>query len=240
MGKKSSGSSNKVSVPKAPDPQNYYFYNDGELSGQQLYDKSKQAYISETFSSPFEKAQEAAYQDIFNKVYPQLQATPEARQQQIDAYGDSVYQQMLQPLTEARDQALLAGRENMNASGFLNSTSMIDYNNQKVGETYNKGLNDAMMQSITARENLQNNEQNRLLQLLGMSSGGLQNDFNNNLALGQFGLQGATTANNVQNQNYQNRLAQLQMQTQMNALNAGNAGRQRSFLGTVLNPFGFY
>jgi hypothetical protein len=111
----------KKKAPPAPTPQSSYTYQDGVLTGQNVYDAGRQAYINSTFSSPAQKA----FQDAGNQQIPQLlgklqQAYNPSEAEQQQYFNDYVDPQ-LRDINKSFDQQTASANQGAIASGIGNS-----------------------------------------------------------------------------------------------------------------------
>lgn len=111
----------KKKQPPAPTPQSSYTYQDGVLTGQNVYDAGRQAYINSTFSTPAQKA----FTDMGNQQIPQLlakiqQAYNPSQAEQQQYFNDYVDPQ-LRDVNKSFDQQTASANQGAIANGIGNS-----------------------------------------------------------------------------------------------------------------------
>jgi hypothetical protein len=127
MASKSKSSGPKLTPPAAPTPQNEYYYQDGNLVSQRVFDPNKNGFIDTSFSTPDQQAIQKNSNQWINGLLGQAQSSfnmsPESLQAGVDAYTKPQYQ----ALDNAYNQALGQTTSAANAGGMRNSVGFNDY-----------------------------------------------------------------------------------------------------------------
>ena len=108
-------------APPVPTPPNSYTYQDGVLTGQNVYDAGRKAYFNSTFSSPSQKA----FQDMGNQQIPQLlgkiQQAYNPSEAESQQYFNDYVDPQLKDINKSFDQQTASANQGAIASGIGNS-----------------------------------------------------------------------------------------------------------------------
>ena len=103
--------------PPVPTPQSSYTYQDGVLTGQNVYDAGRQAYINSSFSNPGQKA----FQDMGNQQIPQLlgkiQQAYNPSEAESQQYFNDYVDPQLRDINKSFDQQTASANQGAIASG---------------------------------------------------------------------------------------------------------------------------
>lgn len=115
---------NSTPEPKAPDPTNENYYENGVLKSSRIYDAGTKTYNSNAYSTPQEQAIENQATDymgqLVNEIPDAVNLSPEAMQQYRDAYAEPQINALTDSYNQAKGQATMAasGRGMRNSVGF--------------------------------------------------------------------------------------------------------------------------
>ena len=111
----------KKKKPVAPGPAGSYTYQDGVLTGQNVFDSGRNAYVNSTFSSPAEKA----FLDMGNEQIPQLlgklQQAYNPSEAESQQYFNDYVDPQLRDINKSFDQQTANANQGAIASGIGNS-----------------------------------------------------------------------------------------------------------------------
>jgi hypothetical protein len=208
--------------PKAPTPQSSYTYQDGVLTGQNVYDAGRQAYINSTFSNPAQKA----FQDMGNQQIPQLlgkiqQAYNPSDTEKQQYFNDYVDPQ-LRDINKSFDQQTANANQGAIASGIGNSAGFSRFMANDVMGERARATADANRQGRLAQYDLGALRARQYMPLLDLLTGRQDTGRQQANQMGQLNA-GYTQQGNNQAQN----LYQLQLANQRRG---GGIGRT---LGTL-------
>ncbi len=212
MGKKKSKSKPAPAPAPPPPPANSYNYQDGTLLSSSVFDPAKNAYVNTTYADPAELSAKNQMQQQYNSLLAQLGKTSPERQAQLKDYEQSFYQRATRPLDDEYQRGRAQAREDFNASGFLNSTGYEDYRANNLDKIYQQGLTQAAQDSIMAREQLSAQDQDRIVQQLGVVSGGLDANTANQMRAADFARLGSANLSQIQSDAYRNQLEATRLQ----------------------------
>ena len=129
-------------APETPKPQSEYFYDDGNLRSQRVWDGGRNAYTTKTFSTPDEKnIQDKAtgfISGLVDKVPTAFNMSPEQISGYREAYADPQRRALNDSYNQAQGQANLAG----SASGMRNSVGFAKYQADQLEKNRAQGLAD--------------------------------------------------------------------------------------------------
>ncbi len=220
MSKKKSSSSASA-VPAPPPQQNEYFYENGDLRSQRVYDKAQNGYVTKSFSTPTEQNIENQATnyigDLVNKLPGAVNLSPESIGQYRDAFANPQIAALNNSYNEAKGQAT----QSAYGRGLQNSVGFANYNANQLEKNRAQGLAD-----IQANAKLQEYDlPNKLLSpyvnqfnLYNAALSGQQANMAQNL---EPAFQGSQAANNSAQQGYQNQLAYFNQKQQQQPQSRG-------------------
>jgi hypothetical protein len=196
----------KKKEPPAPTPQSSYTYQDGVLTGQNVFDAGRQAYINSTFSSPAQKA----FQDMGNQQMPQLlgklqQAYNPSEAEQQQYFNDYVDPQ-LRDINKSFDQQTASANQGAIASGIGNSAGFSRFlANDVMGERA-KQTADVNRQGRLAQYDLGALRARQYMPLLDLLTGRQDTGLQQANQMGQLNAGYGGNLNNVLNSQWQTKI----------------------------------
>ena len=190
----------KKKAPPAPTPQSSYTYQDGVLTGQNVYDAGRQAYFNSTFSSPSQKA----FQDMGNQQIPQLlgkiqQAYNPSEAEKQQYFNDYVAPQ-LYDINKSFDQQTANANQGAIARGIGNSAGFSRFMANDINSERARATADVNRQGRLAQYDLGALRANQYLPLLNLLTGRQDTGFQQANQLGQLNAgYSATLLNNLLN-----------------------------------------
>lgn len=212
----------KKKAPPAPTPQSSYTYQDGVLTGQNVYDAGRQAYINSSFSSPAQKA----FQDMGNQQIPQLlgkiQQAYNPSEAESQQYFNDYVDPQLRDINKSFDQQTSSANQGAIANGIGGSAGFSRFMANDVMGERARATADVNRQGRLAKYDLGALRAKQYMPLLDLLTGRQDTGLQQANQMGQLNA-GYTQQGNNQAQN----LYQLQLARQRNG---GGIGRT---LGTL-------
>jgi hypothetical protein len=222
--KKSSSSS----TPSTPDPQSEWFFQDGVLQSQRVYDPTKKGYKTEAFSSPDEKAiQDQAtgfIKNLVGQVPNAFNMSPESLDSQVAAYTDP----QKRALTDSYNQAKGELNNSAGASGMRNSVGFGNYTANQLEKNKAQGMADIEASGQQYRYNLPRMALAPYMDAFNLYNAALEGQQAQQSQGLDVAMQGSNAANNFALQNYQNQLNRYQL---------NNQKKSGGFLGGLFGGF---
>ena len=218
MSKTNSGP--KSSKPPAPPPpQNSYFYQDGFLRSQDIFNKDKQAYELSTFSTPDEQAIE---KNATSWILGATQKLPELLDGNYQGMVDAFKAPQIRALDESYNKALGNARTAGSASGMRDSIGFHDYIQNQIEKNRANSMADIESQAEMLRYDLPRYALAPYADTFNIINAALGGEQSREMATIDPALQGLATASNAAQNNYANQMAYA------NSMNAYNLSRQKS------------
>ncbi len=194
-------------APPVPTLQSSYTYQDGVLTGQNVYDAGRQAYINSTFSSPSQKA----FQDAGNQQIPQLlgkiqQAYNPSEAEKQQYFNDYVDPQ-LRDINKSFDEQTASANQGAIASGIGNSAGFSRFMANDIMGERAKQTADVNRQGRLAQFDLGALRAKQYMPLLDLLTGRQDTGLQQANQLGQLNAGYSGNLNNVLNSQYQAQLA---------------------------------
>ena len=238
MGKKKSsggGGSSSSSVPAPPPPATEYFYDDGFLRGQRLYQTNNGApvFFNSTFSTPDEQAIEQKSTQLLRGLVDRG-ADVDFSPQGMAAYRETIAAPQRAALNESYNLAKGAATNNAVTSGTRDSVGFNRYLASEIERNRAQGLADIENNAVTQQYNLPR------LQLQGLSDAfnlfnaakeGEQATSSNSL---NAVMQGNQLSNSTLNNIYQSQLQQRQLQANLEAQRRAQSSSGGNFFSRLL------
>lgn len=155
------------SVSSAPPPASYYAYDsDGNLTGSQVWDAGKNAYVYTAGGTAEQKAQASKTSALKTQLLNNLWETPADRLKAYDDYAKAYSTAMHTNVDYQYNQNVQATAENMNRKGMLGSKAYVD---TMADLNRTKGLTDTAIanEATMAKEALANQDKATWLSELG-------------------------------------------------------------------------
>jgi hypothetical protein len=222
---KSPSTPKPAEVPKAPSPQNEYYYNDGVLASSRVYNKVQNAYSTNTYSTPDEKAimdqSNAFIKNLVTTLPQNFNLSPES----LNAYGENYAAPQRRALEDSYNQAKGAANTNAMAGGMRNSVGFNGYLANQLEKNKAQGLADIEANKEMMKYDLPNKvlqPYTNAFNLFNAALNGQQANQSNDL---NAALQGSNASNSFALSNYGNQLSAMQaynQQLQNNQKKGGN------------------
>lgn len=220
--------SSSAAPPAPPPPQNEYYYENDLLRSQRVFDPTKKAYVSKSFSTPTEQNIENQATDYMGKLVGQIPNAVNLSPEAIKGYGDAYSAPQIAALNQSYDRAKGVADMQGGASGMRNSVGFARYGANELEKNRAQGLAD-----IAANQKMMELDlPNKLLMpyanqfnLYNAAVSGQQANIDQNA---NYAMQGSVNAQNAANQNYQN---------QMNYWNAKQQQQQQPARGGLFSFF---
>jgi hypothetical protein len=164
--------------------------------------------------TPFQRNQLNQFQGLFDRVFPTLAVDNLDRNSRLDKFERVARERLQRPLEESFQDASNAARDNFNARGLSDSTGFADFHANELFKQFREGTSANANQAFLQRNDLFDREQQQQLNLLNLANSGVQQDLSNQLAFGQFGLQGFGQVNAAHQNRFRNQIAATQIDNQ--------------------------
>lgn len=216
-------------VPKTPAQQNEYYYDNGFLRSQRVYDKAKRGYVDQTFSNPTEQGimnQSTDY--IANLVKNMPDVTDPS---QISAYKEAYAAPQRRALEDSYNKA--SGQANMAGarSGMRNSVGFADYTANQLEKNKAQGLADIASNAELMGYQLPSLMLEPYGNAFNIANAALNGEQSQMMAGLEPSFQGSQSANQFALANYQNQLNNWQAQNQARQKSGGGGFMSRLFGG---------
>ncbi len=225
---------NSTSAPPPPVPSNSYYYEGNVLRSSSVFDPSRNAYVTQTHSTPSEVEAQRKLQQNYNNYLSQLEKSGPEQAQRLKEFESSIFAQSRKPLDEEYQRGMSQAKESFNASGFMNSTGFEDYRMQNLDKLYQEGLQQASVDAKLAREQLARDFESQLMQKFGLTADILNANASSSLSTGAFPQAGVNSLNQFNQQNYNELLNQLRSQRMQRESSFGQATVYNRFLQQLL------
>ncbi len=200
-GKKQSSS---TPVPEAPKPQNEYFYDNGFLRSDRVYDKGRGGYISNVYSTPEEQAIDKQATGFISQLVGQVpnafNMTPEQQNAQIEAYAAP----QRRALENSYNQALGTANMAANSSGMRNSVGFENYRADKLDKNRAEGLADIAANSELMRYQLPSMALKPYADAFNLYNAALSGEQAREMSSFEPAYQGSNAGNSFASSNYNN------------------------------------
>jgi len=197
----------KKKVPPAPTPQSSYTYQDGVLTGQNVYDAGRQAYINSSFSNPAQKA----FQDMGNQQIPQLlgkiQQAYNPSEAESQQYFNDYVDPQLRDINKSFDQQTASANQGAIARGVGNSAGFSRFMANDIMGERAKTIADINRQGRLAQYDLGALRARQYMPLLDLLTGRQDTGLQQANQMGQLNAGYSGNLNNVLNSQYQSKLA---------------------------------
>lgn len=144
MGSKKSSS---PAPPATPQQKDEYTYLNGRLVSSRTMDKSKNAFVDNTYLTPEEQSAYdqgvKGYADLLGKVPGAIATTDEERLK----FADELYQPQARRLTDSFNRTLGEATGAAGSRGVLKSLGFADYATKQLDKNYQQGLSDLYNQA---------------------------------------------------------------------------------------------
>lgn len=205
------------SAPAAPGPQNEYYYDNGVLQSQRVYDPKLTGYKTESFSSPDELAiqnQATGFiKNLVGDIPNAFNMSPESLDQQVANYTDPQKRALTNSYNEAVGQTGSAA----NARGMKNSVGFNTYLADKIEKNKAQGLADIEAGGQQLRYQLPSMALAPYADAFNLYNAALQGQQAETSSDLEPSFQGSQATSNFMANNYQNQLNRYQLNNQRKA-----------------------
>lgn len=137
-----SSNKNKTEQPKAPSPQNEYFYEGDELRSQRVYDPARGGYVSKTFMTPNEQGIRDQGTSFVNDMMGKLPGIVDMSPENLAGYREAYAAPQRRALNDSYNQAKGAANTAASGSGMRNSVGFGRYTANELEGNRAEGLAD--------------------------------------------------------------------------------------------------
>lgn len=219
-------------VPETPKPQNEYYYQDGVLNSSRVYDAAKGGYLTNSYSSPEEKAITDKSTAFINNLVGTLPDKFNMSQDQIDEYRNAYADPQKRALEQSYNKALGAANTNANAGGMRNSVGFQGYLANQLEKNKAQGLADIESNAKLMEYDLPNKVLAPYTNAFNLVNAALQGQQANTVSSLEPAFQGSQAGNNFALSNYGNQIAQMQAYNQQLQNN-----QQNSFTNRLISKY---
>jgi hypothetical protein len=136
------GGSNSSSAPSAPKPQNEYYYENGMLRSQRVYDEGQGGYVNNAYQTPEEQAIYNNATKFGSNISGQMAGAFNMTPEEIGQYRDAYTQPQERALTDSYNSAVGAANNAAAGSGMSNSAGFSKFFAKEIERNKAQGLAD--------------------------------------------------------------------------------------------------
>lgn len=214
------GNNNKTpAAPAAPTPQSEWYYENGQLKSQRLYDKGKGGYTSEVFLTPQEQAIQDNATNFLSKAVTGANDAFNMTPEQIQKYKNDYSAPQYRALDDAFNQASGQFNTAASASGMRGSVGAADYFARKIASENARGKADIASNTEMMGFQLPSMALKPYFDVFNLYSGAASGQNQATAQNLEPAFQGSQAGSNFALNNYQNQLGQYNalLQKQQNS-----------------------
>lgn len=214
-------SSSTQAAPKAPDPQSEWYYEDGVLKSQRVYDKAQKGYTTNVYNTPEEQGIQKNATAFLNDAVMGAQKAFDMSPEQIASYREAYTAPQKQALNDAFNQSFGQFNTAANASGMRGSYGAQRYLAKNLAAENAKGQADIEASGKLMEFQLPRMALAPYMDVFNLATGANTSANQNQAQNLEPAFQGSQAGSNFQLNNYNNQLAQWQAMQQQNQQRTG-------------------
>lgn len=207
---KNKGSSDRSKPPPAPQPENEFYYVDGNLESSRTKGTTpdgQSGWMTNVYRTPQEKSIESQSLQFISDLVPQAAEAFNMSPEGIQQYKDAYTQPQVRALNEGYNQALGAATNAASSSGTRNSVGFEKYRANEIERNRAQGLADIEANAKMMEYQLPAMRLAPFVDAFNLYNAALSGEQANQMSTAGVAQQGSQMANNFALQNYGNQLS---------------------------------
>ncbi len=213
----SSKKKSSSSAPATPQPSNEYYYNDGVLQSQRVFDQGLNGYKTETYSTPDEQYLQNQGTAFLKQTLDGANKAFNMSDAQKQSYVDAYKAPQIAALNDSYNNALGSAVRSANASGMNNSIGFEKYRANQIEKNKAQGLADIENNAHLYGLDLPNRILTPYVTAFNLYNAGVSGEQANQAQNAEIAYNGANALNQFNLGNYGNQLNQYQLNKQNNS-----------------------